>query len=142
MCGNRQLSCASRSLCSTGSTSWTPSDHTSLPGGPGGVCQERRAWRQRENGIIHCAGASSTKRPHDSPHHRVAEGRWWWTSRTSIIQKHNQATSAHLDTEGRGALQRITPNLWFDDQAEEAAEFYTGVFKDSRISAVARYGSA
>ncbi len=39
-------------------------------------------------------------------------------------------------------MQRITPNLWFDDQAEEAAEFYTGVFKDSRISAVARYGSA
>ncbi len=29
--------------------------------------------------------------------------------------------------------QKITPNLWFDDQAEEAAEFYCSVFKDSRI---------
>jgi predicted 3-demethylubiquinone-9 3-methyltransferase (glyoxalase superfamily) len=39
-------------------------------------------------------------------------------------------------------MQRITPNLWFDDQAEEAAKFYTGVFKDSKISTIARYGSA
>ena len=28
--------------------------------------------------------------------------------------------------------QRITPNLWFDTQAEEAAGFYTSVFKNSR----------
>ena len=39
-------------------------------------------------------------------------------------------------------MQRITSNLWFDDQAEEAARFYTAVFKSSRINAVARYGSA
>ena len=36
--------------------------------------------------------------------------------------------------------QRITPCLWFDDQAEEAAEFYTGIFKNSRILTVTRYG--
>jgi predicted 3-demethylubiquinone-9 3-methyltransferase (glyoxalase superfamily) len=35
---------------------------------------------------------------------------------------------------------RITPFLWFDDQAEEAAQFYTSVFKNSRIVNVARYG--
>ena len=35
--------------------------------------------------------------------------------------------------------QRITPNLWFDTQAEEAAEFYTSVFPNSRIVSVARY---
>ena len=29
--------------------------------------------------------------------------------------------------------QKITPNLWFDTQAEEAAEFYCSVFKNSRI---------
>jgi predicted 3-demethylubiquinone-9 3-methyltransferase (glyoxalase superfamily) len=29
--------------------------------------------------------------------------------------------------------QKITPNLWFDTEAEEAADFYTSVFKDSRI---------
>jgi predicted 3-demethylubiquinone-9 3-methyltransferase (glyoxalase superfamily) len=37
---------------------------------------------------------------------------------------------------------RITPNLWFDTEAEEAAEFYTSVFKDSRIVNVARYTEA
>ena len=35
--------------------------------------------------------------------------------------------------------QRITPFLWFDDQAEAAAAFYTSVFKNSRITATTRY---
>ena len=35
---------------------------------------------------------------------------------------------------------RITPMLWFDRQAEEAAHFYTGIFPDSRVLEVARYG--
>jgi len=35
--------------------------------------------------------------------------------------------------------QRITPFLWFDDQAEEAVSFYTSVFPDSRIVTVTRY---
>lgn len=35
----------------------------------------------------------------------------------------------------------ITPFLWFDDQAEEAARFYTSIFGDSAITAVTRYGS-
>lgn len=39
-------------------------------------------------------------------------------------------------------LQRIVPCLWFDDQAEEAAELYTGIFKNSRITKVSRYGEA
>jgi len=39
-------------------------------------------------------------------------------------------------------MQKITPNLWFDTEAEEAAEFYTLIFKDSRIKAVSRYGEA
>ncbi len=39
-------------------------------------------------------------------------------------------------------MQKITPFLWFKDQAEEAARFYTSVFKDSRIVSVARYGEA
>lgn len=39
-------------------------------------------------------------------------------------------------------MQTITPSLWFDDQAEEAAAFYVGVFDDSRITKVTRYGSA
>ena len=37
---------------------------------------------------------------------------------------------------------RITPCLWFDDQAEEAAQFYTAIFEQSRIVAVTRYTRA
>ncbi len=39
-------------------------------------------------------------------------------------------------------MQKITPFLWFDDQAEEAMLFYTSVFKNSRIGTVTRYGEA
>jgi predicted 3-demethylubiquinone-9 3-methyltransferase (glyoxalase superfamily) len=35
--------------------------------------------------------------------------------------------------------QRIVPNLWFDTEAEQAADFYTSVFPSSRIVSVARY---
>jgi predicted 3-demethylubiquinone-9 3-methyltransferase (glyoxalase superfamily) len=37
---------------------------------------------------------------------------------------------------------KITPCLWFDDQAEQAAEHYVGIFKDSRIVSISRYGEA
>lgn len=37
-------------------------------------------------------------------------------------------------------LQLITPNLWFDNQAEEAALFYTSIFPDSEISMITRFG--
>lgn len=37
-------------------------------------------------------------------------------------------------------MQTISPFLWFDDQAEEAAQFYTSVFKDSAILDVTRFG--
>ena len=40
------------------------------------------------------------------------------------------------------SVQRITPCLWFDQQAEEAATFYTGVFKNSKITHISRYGDA
>src|SRR5688572_22056606 len=36
-------------------------------------------------------------------------------------------------------MQKITPFLWFDHQAEEAAKFYTSIFKDSKIKKIARY---
>src|SRR5579883_2496884 len=38
--------------------------------------------------------------------------------------------------------QKITPFLWFDNQAEEAVNFYTSIFKNSRILSVNRYGEA
>jgi predicted 3-demethylubiquinone-9 3-methyltransferase (glyoxalase superfamily) len=37
-------------------------------------------------------------------------------------------------------MQKITPFLWFDSQAEEAVNFYTSIFKNSKILNVARYG--
>ncbi|MBI5667476.1 MAG: VOC family protein [Chloroflexi bacterium] len=36
-------------------------------------------------------------------------------------------------------MQKITPFLWFNNQAEEAARFYTSIFKNSRITDVVRY---
>jgi predicted 3-demethylubiquinone-9 3-methyltransferase (glyoxalase superfamily) len=38
--------------------------------------------------------------------------------------------------------QPITPCLWFDSQAEEAARFYTGIFKNSKIGKISRYTEA
>jgi predicted 3-demethylubiquinone-9 3-methyltransferase (glyoxalase superfamily) len=37
-------------------------------------------------------------------------------------------------------VQKITPFLWFDDQAEEAMNFYVSVFKNSKVGRVTRYG--
>ena len=37
-------------------------------------------------------------------------------------------------------MQKVTTWLWFDTEAEEAAEFYTSTFPDSRITDVSRYG--
>jgi predicted 3-demethylubiquinone-9 3-methyltransferase (glyoxalase superfamily) len=37
-------------------------------------------------------------------------------------------------------IQKITPFLWFDDQAEEAVSFYTSIFKNSKIVSMTRYG--
>jgi len=39
-------------------------------------------------------------------------------------------------------VQKITPFLWFDGKAEEAANFYTSIFKNSKILNIARYGEA
>ena len=39
-------------------------------------------------------------------------------------------------------VQKITPCLWFDDQAEEAVEFYTTIFKNSKVVNISRYGEA
>jgi predicted 3-demethylubiquinone-9 3-methyltransferase (glyoxalase superfamily) len=36
-------------------------------------------------------------------------------------------------------MQKITPFLWFDDQAEDAANFYTSIFKNSKIGTITRY---
>jgi predicted 3-demethylubiquinone-9 3-methyltransferase (glyoxalase superfamily) len=40
------------------------------------------------------------------------------------------------------ATLRIAPCLWFDDRAEEAARFYVGIFKNSKIREISRYSDA
>jgi len=40
------------------------------------------------------------------------------------------------------SVQRISPCLWFDEQAEDAAKFYVGIFKNSKITDISRYGEA
>jgi predicted 3-demethylubiquinone-9 3-methyltransferase (glyoxalase superfamily) len=37
-------------------------------------------------------------------------------------------------------MQKITPFLWFDDQAEEAMNYYVSIFKNSKVLGVSRYG--
>src|SRR5438874_9628303 len=39
-------------------------------------------------------------------------------------------------------MQKITPCLWFDNQAEEAVNFYASIFKNSKVGRIARYGEA
>lgn len=39
-------------------------------------------------------------------------------------------------------MPKITPNLWYDGQAEQAAEFYIGIFPNSRITGITHYGEA
>jgi predicted 3-demethylubiquinone-9 3-methyltransferase (glyoxalase superfamily) len=39
-------------------------------------------------------------------------------------------------------MQRIITHLWFDDQAEAAANFYTSLFKNSKIGTITRYGKS
>lgn len=39
-------------------------------------------------------------------------------------------------------MKKVSPCLWFDNQAEEAAKFYTGIFKNSKILEIARYPEA
>jgi predicted 3-demethylubiquinone-9 3-methyltransferase (glyoxalase superfamily) len=39
-------------------------------------------------------------------------------------------------------MSKITPFLWFDTQAEEAARFYVSIFKNSKVLSITRYGAA
>jgi predicted 3-demethylubiquinone-9 3-methyltransferase (glyoxalase superfamily) len=48
----------------------------------------------------------------------------------------------HLNNTIMAAMQKITSNLWFDNQAEEAAKYYTSIFKNSEILKTTHYGKA
>jgi predicted 3-demethylubiquinone-9 3-methyltransferase (glyoxalase superfamily) len=47
-----------------------------------------------------------------------------------------------MEGHNMSTLQKITPFLWFNDQAEEAAKHYVSIFKNSKITDVTRYGEA
>ena len=51
------------------------------------------------------------------------------------------AAQVHSDSEG-DFVQKISPFLWFDDKAEQAANFYTSIFKNSKILNISRCGEA
>src|SRR5262249_23508127 len=51
-------------------------------------------------------------------------------------------TIAHNRKPEGDHMQKITPFLWFDNQAEEAANFYVSIFKNSKIVTITRYGEA
>src|SRR2546422_8869140 len=50
-------------------------------------------------------------------------------------------SSCHQPTRST-TMQRITPFLWFKDQAEEAMNFYVSIFKNSKSVSISRYGDA
>lgn len=53
-----------------------------------------------------------------------------------------EGRSADKDQLTGVTLRAFTPCLWFDGQAQEAAEFYTSIFKNSKISGITHYGKA
>jgi predicted 3-demethylubiquinone-9 3-methyltransferase (glyoxalase superfamily) len=53
---------------------------------------------------------------------------------------HKQAPPASSGNSSVKRGPRITTNLWFDSQAEEAAKYYTSIFKNSKLGRIARYG--
>src|SRR6188474_3289486 len=69
---------------------------------------------------------------------------WWTTSRTAVARARlRPGFGGKFLRELKGqSMQKITPFLWFDTQAEEAMNFYLSVFKDSKVLSCSRYGDA
>src|SRR6476661_6753561 len=64
-----------------------------------------------------------------------------------IVLQHRAPPAGRLYLAGKGGrimarIQKIIPFLWFDDQAEAAARFYTSIFKNSKLGRISRYGEA
>lgn len=56
--------------------------------------------------------------------------------------KSKPAKSGSTKTPSRVSSNRLSPCLWFANEAEDAAKFYTSIFKNSRIIGITRYGKA
>src|SRR6266487_6787234 len=59
---------------------------------------------------------------------------------TKWILRFRNSSSTRHHQQGKNNMQKITPFLWFNYNAEEAANFYASIFKDSKIGRIARYG--
>jgi predicted 3-demethylubiquinone-9 3-methyltransferase (glyoxalase superfamily) len=54
----------------------------------------------------------------------------------------NDDHQGSINSQEEGTMNTITPYMWFDDRAEEAAKFYVSIFRDSKIGNISRYGEA
>src|SRR5688500_8625766 len=59
-----------------------------------------------------------------------------------VAKKKSVKKRTEENKNNRIQLQKITPHLWFNENAEEAVNFYVSLFKNSRIKNVAHYGDA
>jgi predicted 3-demethylubiquinone-9 3-methyltransferase (glyoxalase superfamily) len=60
----------------------------------------------------------------------------------STARRDGKAVRTTSSQKRKESRTQITPFLWFDTQAEEAANFYVSIFKNSKIVSIARYGEA
>jgi predicted 3-demethylubiquinone-9 3-methyltransferase (glyoxalase superfamily) len=59
-----------------------------------------------------------------------------------LMQSKGCRSAAIANSKEINDMQKITPFLWFDGKAEDAANFYTSIFKNSKIAGIGRYGEA
>src|SRR5207253_711015 len=114
-----------------------------------------RPSREVSTGRSGCSRASRWKYSYPSRSCRAAMNSWAAMMGTATSAFGQAAAAAKPSTsrfcascgaglgiEEHAEMPKITPFLWFDTQAEEAAKFYTSIFKNSEIVSVARYGEA
>jgi predicted 3-demethylubiquinone-9 3-methyltransferase (glyoxalase superfamily) len=58
------------------------------------------------------------------------------------MERNSDRYAENTQNPSESPVQKITPYLWFDDKAEEAANFYISIFKNSKIVSITRYGEA
>src|SRR5207237_9550647 len=61
------------------------------------------------------------------------------SARPAVPGQHQQAEEFKKSPVARSPMHKITPFLWFDGKAEEAAKFYASIFKNSKIGKITRY---
>src|SRR5665647_566197 len=70
-------------------------------------------------------------------------GCWQWPESDGKTGSYEYTTNRVKETSSREIyMQKITPFLWFDGKAEEAMNFYTSIFKNSKTVSIMRYGEA